>query len=34
MRHYIYSNKTNSKAIYIQEFINKLLINYKFESIT
>ena len=34
MRHYIYSNKTNSKSIYIQEFINKLLINYKFENIT
>jgi len=34
MHHYIYSNKTNVKAIYIQEFINELLINYKFESIT
>ena len=31
MHHYIYSNKVNSKAIYFQAFINKLLINYKFE---
>jgi len=34
MRHYIYSNKINSKAIYFQEFINKLLLNNKFENIT
>ena len=33
MRHYIYSNKINSKAIYIHEFINKLSLKYSLENI-
>ena len=31
MRHYIYSNKINSKAIYMHEFINKLSLKYSLE---
>ena len=33
MRHYIYSNKINSKAIYMHEFINKLSLKYSLENI-
>lgn len=33
MRQYIYSNKINSKAIYMHEFINKLLLKYNLENI-
>ena len=33
MRQYIYANKTNSKAISIHEFIDKLLFKYKLENI-
>ena len=32
MRHYIYSNKLNSLAISIQDFISKLLIKYDLEN--
>ena len=33
MRHYIYSNKINSKGIYMHEFINKLSLKYNLENI-
>lgn len=33
MRQYIYANKTNSKGIYMHEFIDKLLFKYKLENI-
>ena len=33
MRHYIYSNKINSKAIYMHEFINKLSLKYSLKNI-
>ena len=33
MRHYIYSNKINSKGIYMHEFINKLSLMYNLENI-
>ena len=33
MRHYIYSNKINSKGIYLQEFVNKLSLKYNLENI-
>ena len=33
MRHYIYSNKINSKTIYMHEFINKLSLKYSLENI-
>ena len=33
MRYYIYSNKVNSKGIYMHEFINKLSLKYNLENI-
>ena len=33
MRQYIYANKTNSKTIFIHEFIDKLLAKYNLENI-
>ena len=33
MRHYIYSDKINSKAIYMHEFINNLSLKYSVENI-
>jgi len=33
MRHYIYSNKINSKGIYTHEFMNKLSLKYNLENI-
>ena len=33
MRHCIYSNNINSKAIYMHEFINKLSLKYSLENI-
>ena len=33
MRHYIYSNKINSKAINMHEYINKLSLKYSLENI-
>ena len=33
MRQYIYANKTNSKAISVHEFIDKLLVKYNLENI-
>ena len=33
VRHYIYSNKINSKRIYLQEFVNKLSLKYNLENI-
>ena len=33
MRHYIYSNKINSKGNYMHEFINKLSLMYNLENI-
>ena len=33
MRHYIYTNKNNSKGIYMREFINKLSLKYELENI-
>ena len=33
MRHYIYSNKINSKCIYMHKFINKLSLKYNLENI-
>ena len=33
MRHHIYSNNINSKAIYMHEFINKLSLKYSLENI-
>ena len=33
MRHYIYTNKNNSKGIYMREFINKYSLKYELENI-